>query len=173
MKKLIKSYLTKLKENENKGFSLVELIIVMAIMAILVGVVASQVIPYMEKSRQAKDQQILSAVLTDLESAVAQSGEGVAGGTAAAQLTETNFGAQANTKAVSEFNDLRSASDFDTVIGNVENQFKSKLYKGGNINFLITYSTGKIEVFVPAQDGKGKTTLTGMSSSDKNYVCTE
>ena len=40
MKKLIKNYLAKLQENENKGFSLVELIIVMAIMAILVGVVA-------------------------------------------------------------------------------------------------------------------------------------
>lgn len=45
----MKNYVAKLRENEEKGFSLVELIIVMAIMAILVGVVASQVIPYMEK----------------------------------------------------------------------------------------------------------------------------
>ena len=42
----MKNYVAKLRENEEKGFSLVELIIVMAIMAILVGVVASQVIPY-------------------------------------------------------------------------------------------------------------------------------
>ena len=41
MKKVIKNYLAKLQENDKKGFSLVELIIVMAIMAILVGVVAS------------------------------------------------------------------------------------------------------------------------------------
>lgn len=72
MKKAIKNYLTKLRENEEKGFSLVELIIVMAIMAILVGVVASQVIPYMEKSRQSKDQQQLSSVGTTLVSAIAQ-----------------------------------------------------------------------------------------------------
>ena len=39
MKKVIKNYLAKLQENDKKGFSLVELIIVMAIMAILVGIV--------------------------------------------------------------------------------------------------------------------------------------
>jgi prepilin-type N-terminal cleavage/methylation domain-containing protein len=49
-----------MKKLNNKGFSLVELIIVIAIMAILVGVVGTQVIPYLEKSRKAKDIQILS-----------------------------------------------------------------------------------------------------------------
>lgn len=73
----MKNYLAKLRENEEKGFSLVELIIVMAIMAILVGVVASQVIPYMEKSRQSKDQQQLSSLATNVVSAVAQSGKDV------------------------------------------------------------------------------------------------
>ncbi len=68
----MKNYFAKLRENEEKGFSLVELIIVMAIMAILVGVVASQVIPYMEKSRQSKDQQQISSVATTLVSAIAQ-----------------------------------------------------------------------------------------------------
>jgi prepilin-type N-terminal cleavage/methylation domain-containing protein len=50
-----------MKKLNNKGFSLVELIIVIAIMAILVGVVGTQVIPYLENSRQAKDYQILSS----------------------------------------------------------------------------------------------------------------
>ncbi len=50
-----------MKKLNNKGFSLVELIIVIAIMAILVGVVGTQVIPYLENSRKAKDQQVLSA----------------------------------------------------------------------------------------------------------------
>lgn len=53
------------KKLDNKGFSLVELIIVIAIMAILVGVVGTQVIPYIEKSRRGKDQQLLSAYCTD------------------------------------------------------------------------------------------------------------
>jgi len=45
-----------MKKLNNKGFSLVELIIVIAIMAILVGVVCPQVIPYLERSRKAKDE---------------------------------------------------------------------------------------------------------------------
>ena len=39
------------KKKDNKGFSLVELIIVIAIMAILVGVVGTQVVPYLNKSK--------------------------------------------------------------------------------------------------------------------------
>ena len=42
----------------NKGFSLVELIIVIAIMAILVGVMAPQLIKYIEKAKVSNDTQI-------------------------------------------------------------------------------------------------------------------
>lgn len=54
------------KKLNNKGFSLVELIIVIAIMAVLIGVLAPQYLKYVEKSRRAADldnfQQIISAV---------------------------------------------------------------------------------------------------------------
>ena len=45
-----------MKEN-NKGFSLVELIIVIAIMAVLVGVLAPQFIKYVESSKISTDMQ--------------------------------------------------------------------------------------------------------------------
>lgn len=43
------------KKLNNKGFSLVELIIVIAIMAVLIGVLAPQYIKYVERSRESAD----------------------------------------------------------------------------------------------------------------------
>lgn len=55
---------------KNKGFSLVELIIVIAIMAVLVGVLAPLFIKYVEQSRRSRDiqtaDQIREAFLTDI-----------------------------------------------------------------------------------------------------------
>ncbi|MCQ2080731.1 MAG: type II secretion system GspH family protein [Lachnospiraceae bacterium] len=46
-----------MKKTNNKGFSLVELIIVIAIMAVLIGVLAPQFIQYVAKSRVSTDLQ--------------------------------------------------------------------------------------------------------------------
>ena len=55
----------------NKGFSLIELIVVIAIMAILVGVLAPQFIKYIESSRQSTDIQSASAIRSAIEAGVA------------------------------------------------------------------------------------------------------
>lgn len=60
------------KEMNNKGFSLVELIIVIAIMAILVGVLAPQFIKYVESSRQSTDIQNASEIRAAIEAYVAE-----------------------------------------------------------------------------------------------------
>lgn len=52
-------------KKDNKGFSLVELIIVMVVMAVLVGIVGMQVIPYIQKAQKAKDIQKVSGYCTD------------------------------------------------------------------------------------------------------------
>lgn len=66
---LLQNMKAKNEKKDNKGFSLVELIIVIAIMAILVGVVGTQVIPYINKSKLEKDRQIISSYSTAAVSA--------------------------------------------------------------------------------------------------------
>lgn len=50
------------KKLGNEGFSLVELIVVIAIMAVLVGVLAPTLIKNVEKSRKSKDEQNLDTI---------------------------------------------------------------------------------------------------------------
>lgn len=57
----------KQKSLTNKGFSLVELIIVIAIMAVLVGVLAPQFLKYVERSRKATDVDNIQSVITAIQ----------------------------------------------------------------------------------------------------------
>ena len=56
-----------MKKMNNKGFSLVELIIVIAIMAILIVVLAPQYLKYVEKSRNSTDLQNAVEIVTALQ----------------------------------------------------------------------------------------------------------
>ena len=68
-----------MKKMNNKGFSLVELIIVIAIMAVLIGVLAPQFIKYVERSRESTDLQNVEEVKTAVEAYVADHGEDMSG----------------------------------------------------------------------------------------------
>ena len=63
-----------MKKMNNKGFSLVELIVVIAIMAVLIGVLAPQFLKYVEKSRQSTDVQNVQAIKSAIEVYVADTG---------------------------------------------------------------------------------------------------
>ena len=112
---LLQNMKAKNEKKDNKGFSLVELIIVIAIMAILVGIVGTQVIPYISKSKVAKDQQVLNSIST---AAVAAYSENAATGSftidvfsekAPSDTTQATI--QSDIKATSGFENLEDFTD--------------------------------------------------------------
>jgi len=104
-----------MKKMNNKGFSLVELIIVIAIMAVLIGVLAPQYMKYVEKSRVSADKDVLDSVYNALTIAASDpdvtSGVPATGTTSLGAITigtvDTDFGYNvAETLAVTDFNDV-------------------------------------------------------------------
>lgn len=67
----MKKELKNTKKKNNKGFSLVELIVVIAIMAVLMAVLAPAMLRYVEKSRIQKDESSASEVLSAVNNALA------------------------------------------------------------------------------------------------------
>ena len=55
------------KKKDNKGFTLVELVIVIAILAILVGLLAPQYTKYVEKSRKTADANNLEEIVKEIK----------------------------------------------------------------------------------------------------------
>lgn len=77
--------LKKRLKKANKGFSLVELIIVIAIMAILAGVLAPQFIKHINNSKKSSDIQNAQMIYDALSSAVSE----IEAGTSTVSLTTT------------------------------------------------------------------------------------
>lgn len=125
-----------LKEN-NKGFSLVELIIVMAILAILVGAIAPQVISYVEGSRESKDLEIVDTVFTGVQTAIASST------TAPASISGD---LDAAITALPQLATLL-ADDIDSV-AEVKTKARSQRGRAGTLYVVYNNTTGALSVYI-------------------------
>ena len=123
-----------MKKMNNKGFSLVELIIVIAIMAVLMGVLAPQFIKYVESSRKQKDLSAMGEVanaaqialsVEDVYNAVASAGSDTVTITDGTQVTSNV------SQLAAEI--VKSIPD--------EIDFTSKAYAGTSQSFDITWNS--------------------------------
>ena len=77
------------KKKDNKGFTLAELVIVVAILAILVGILAPQYTKYVEKSRKAADVSNLENIVKAFQVANADTDYSIQAGTYVIGMTTT------------------------------------------------------------------------------------
>lgn len=145
MRRKIQKYLS----GEREGFSLVELIIVIAIMAILIGIVALAVIPYLEKSRVGKDQQTIDTIYSAFKNEIAsqQISEDV-------NFTIGSTGASATTVGNFSVDKLAEALDCTNAAGlaALEGKLASADAKGKEITCDFNYGTKTITVSVGSGD---------------------
>lgn len=128
----------------NKGFSLVELIVVIAIMAVLVGVLAPTLIKNVEKSRKSKDDQNLDTVNGAIKTVLAEEGyydllisnEVYISGTGAITVKDDS-----TTVPTGLTNSL--SAELTEVIGGSTAKMTSNNYKEKKITFTID-GTGKV-----------------------------
>ena len=180
MKKKIQKYLS----GEREGFSLVELIIVIAIMAILIGVVALAVIPYLEQSRVSKDKQTIDTVYGAFQSAIANQQvtsdvtveiirTGDTGNTAKVTITGgTDAQNDAFAFFMAEALNATKGSNATTTLPNISKGTADKLEsanaKKGTIKCVFNKEKGEISVWATGTTVEGATRSDVIYSSNKS-----
>ncbi len=126
------------KKMNNKGFSLVELIIVVAIMAVLIGVLAPAYLQYVEKSKKTADCTAVGTIMDAIE-VVAADPASTWDGTA---LTVT-LGASAGTISGTGATDVQAIADpAGTKITGSWTDLTFTATKDANGKVVFSYSSG-------------------------------
>ena len=129
------NHVTETKKLNNKGFSLVELIIVIAIMAVLIGVLAPQYLKYVEKSRKSADLDNFQTVISAVQVYYSNPENTLADGS-------YEMSVDATSGAVSAADVIKKACT-DSGVDVTKITMKSKACKGKKLTFEVASSTGK------------------------------
>ena len=134
----------KLKIND-KGFSLVELIIVIGIMAILIAVLAPQYLRYVEKSKQGKDYEVVGVVQHAITVAMADtsiSDRPTLFGPAPLEQVETNGSMPNFVSAIKEYVGTNNLGTF------IDDNIKSNAYRGSDMMLEIDAENELVRITV-------------------------
>ncbi len=139
-----------MKKNANKGFSLVELIIVIAIMAVLIGVLAPQFIKQVEKSRESTDLQTVDEIKVAVETLIADYGENA---TSDVEISVPNGGGAITVTgaSITVGSNTHDLTDYGIVAANLK--VKSKKWTA----YTWTYSKDKYTWTCSLSSGSGAT----------------
>lgn len=147
-------------KNENKGFSLVELIVVIAIMAVLTAVLAPALLKYVEDSRAQKDDSAMSEVTHAVKLALANQN-------VYDECLAYSFGNKAGDKA----NYANYSTAADEVRGTAEGEMRGLTITFCPTDYVITLDDAKVNDIPDAtydgtQNGANdnKTTLSAMTA---------
>lgn len=146
----------------NKGFSLVELIIVIAIMAILVGVMAPQLIKYIEKTNVSADTQLAGTVQTAVVTAMMDP-EVLNDASGKATVSALQAGSWVNLSGYINSSDAFTRNVSETLGVSAYSSIQASLKSNGASTVMISVGSNNCAVSLPGTDSRGSKAASGFA----------